>query len=191
MDYLFTLPEVDTSSIALLGFSFGGYLAARASAFEHRLAATICLDGMWSFSNLILSGFPPELAALVKSGAEQQVNAALYSTLSNSSTSSNTRWFFDQGLWAFKATSPFDLLNKTFQYDLTGIMDKIPGPIFLADAEDDMFGKGQGLTLANDLGSRATYHEFLSADGAGEHCALGAANIQNEVVLDWVQGIFE
>jgi pimeloyl-ACP methyl ester carboxylesterase len=185
------LPEVDTSAIALLGFSFGGYLAARASAFEDRLAATICLDGMWSFGTEILSGFPPDLATLVRSGAEQEVNGELDSSLSNSNTSSYIRWFFDQGLFAFKATSPFDFLNKTFQYDLTPILDKIPGPIFLADTQDDMFGKGQGLTLSNDLGSRATYHEFLAADGASEHCSLGAANLENQVALDWVQSVFE
>ncbi|KAF4617999.1 hypothetical protein G7Y89_g15006 [Cudoniella acicularis] len=191
VDYLYTLPEVDTSAIALVGFSFGGYLAARASAFEHRLAATICLDGMHSFSELILGGFPPNLAALVRSGAEQQVNTALASILADPTTATGTRWFFDQGLWAFKTATPFDLLSLTFQYDLANITGQIPGPIFLADAQDDMFGKGQGLYLANQLGSKATYHQFLAVDGAGEHCALGANNIQNQVVFDWVQGIFD
>ena len=36
VDYLLTRPDVDSARIALYGGSFGGYLAPRAAAFEHR-----------------------------------------------------------------------------------------------------------------------------------------------------------
>ena len=41
VDYLLTRRDVDSARIALYGGSFGGYLAPRAAAFEHRLAACI------------------------------------------------------------------------------------------------------------------------------------------------------
>lgn len=47
VDVAVTLPEVDTEKIALVGTSLGGYLAARAAAFEHRLAACVLHDGVW------------------------------------------------------------------------------------------------------------------------------------------------
>lgn len=57
VDYLFTLPNVDTSAIALFGLSFGGFLAPRAAAFEHRLAAVMAVDGIYDFGGEILSKF--------------------------------------------------------------------------------------------------------------------------------------
>ncbi|KAH6664916.1 2,6-dihydropseudooxynicotine hydrolase [Halenospora varia] len=194
VDHLLTMPEVNGSAIVLLGYSFGGYLAPRAAAFEHRLAATICIDGIYSFSDIILGNFPTAISALVKAGNAEKVNSLLAPILADPTTSTATRWFFEQGTWAFKASSPFDLLNQTFSYDLTtptNIVNQIQGPIFIADAQADMFGTGQGNILAGWLGEKATYHLFESVDGAGEHCALGAMNVQNAVVLDWLQDVLD
>lgn len=47
VDLALTLPEADPERLVLLGMSLGGYLAARAAAFEHRLAACILYDGVW------------------------------------------------------------------------------------------------------------------------------------------------
>jgi dienelactone hydrolase len=37
VDYLLSRPDVDPERIALIGLSFGGYLAPRAATAEHRL----------------------------------------------------------------------------------------------------------------------------------------------------------
>lgn len=48
VDYALTRPkEIDSTRIALMGISMGGYLAARAAAFEHRIAAYILNDGVF------------------------------------------------------------------------------------------------------------------------------------------------
>ncbi|WP_422661297.1 alpha/beta hydrolase family protein [Paenibacillus sp. EC2-1] len=49
VDYLTKRPEVISDKIALMGISLGGYLAPRAAAYEHRLAACIANDGLFSF----------------------------------------------------------------------------------------------------------------------------------------------
>ncbi|KAF4624245.1 hypothetical protein G7Y89_g13928 [Cudoniella acicularis] len=98
IDYAFTVPEVDTSAIALLSFSFGGYLAPRESAFEHRFATTICLDGMYSFSAAILPPFGPEFTTLLKTGSVTAVNGIVDKILADPTTTTSTKWFFDQGL---------------------------------------------------------------------------------------------
>jgi hypothetical protein len=48
------------------------------------------------------------------------------------------------GLWAFETTSPFDWLSQPQVYTLEDLVDQIPGPVFIADAQDDMFFKGGG-----------------------------------------------
>ncbi len=63
VDYLIAQPEVDSSRIALLGWSLGGYLAARAAAFEHRIAAVVAVDAVYE----LLPTFPaccPHLCGL-------------------------------------------------------------------------------------------------------------------------------
>ena len=48
VDYALNRPEeIDPKRIALMRISMGGYLAARAVAFEHRIAACILNDGVY------------------------------------------------------------------------------------------------------------------------------------------------
>lgn len=48
IDYLQTRNDVDTSRIALSGSSLGGFYAARAGCYEHRLAGVISHGAIWS-----------------------------------------------------------------------------------------------------------------------------------------------
>jgi hypothetical protein len=52
IDYLETRDDVDTGRIAISGTSLGGYYAARAGSFEHRLAAVISHGAIWSVNEL-------------------------------------------------------------------------------------------------------------------------------------------
>ena len=52
IDYLGTRGDVDMSRIAVCGSSLGGYYAARAASFEHRLAACISHGGVFSIPEL-------------------------------------------------------------------------------------------------------------------------------------------
>jgi dienelactone hydrolase len=47
IDYLATRGDVDMSRIAVCGSSLGGYYAARAGSYEHRLAACILHGAIW------------------------------------------------------------------------------------------------------------------------------------------------
>jgi dienelactone hydrolase len=67
LDYLETRDDVDPSRIAVSGSSLGGYYAARAGSFEHRLAATISHGAIWSVYELWgASGEDHGLAAHIK-----------------------------------------------------------------------------------------------------------------------------
>jgi dienelactone hydrolase len=52
IDYLETRDDVDTSRIAVSGSSLGGYYAARAGSYEHRLAAVISHGAIWDVNEL-------------------------------------------------------------------------------------------------------------------------------------------
>jgi hypothetical protein len=52
IDYLETRDDVDPSRIAVSGSSLGGYYAARAASFEHRLSAAVSHGAIWSIQDL-------------------------------------------------------------------------------------------------------------------------------------------
>ncbi|KAI0881992.1 2,6-dihydropseudooxynicotine hydrolase [Annulohypoxylon maeteangense] len=189
VDYASSRPEVDAKKIGLWGLSFGGYLAPRAAAFEHRLAAVVAFDGIYSFAQGISDQFGPQLAAIYETGNETLFNNVISQVLTNSSFPTSARWAIQQGLWSFNTKSAFQWYKQVQQYTLDGVIQNITAPVFVGDAQADMFFPGQAKMLAEKLGDRATYYLFNSIDGAGEHCSLGAAVLSAQVVLDWFQGI--
>ncbi len=52
IDWLEKRDDVDTKKIAVAGSSLGGYYAARAGCYEHRLAACIAHGAIWSITDL-------------------------------------------------------------------------------------------------------------------------------------------
>jgi dienelactone hydrolase len=52
IDYLETRSDVDASRIAVSGSSLGGFYAARAASYEHRLAAVVSHGAVWSVNEL-------------------------------------------------------------------------------------------------------------------------------------------
>lgn len=52
IDYLETRDDVDTARIGVCGSSLGGYYAARAASYEHRLAAAVSHGAIWSIESL-------------------------------------------------------------------------------------------------------------------------------------------
>jgi dienelactone hydrolase len=52
IDWLASRPDIDASRIAVCGSSLGGYYAARAGCYEHRLAACIAHGAIWAITDL-------------------------------------------------------------------------------------------------------------------------------------------
>ncbi|KAI0385986.1 2,6-dihydropseudooxynicotine hydrolase [Hypomontagnella monticulosa] len=189
VDYAVSRCDVDPKKIGLWGQSFGGYLAPRAAAFEHRLAAVIAFDGLYSFADALFAQFGPELLSLYHTGNQTLFDTTVLSLLASPDVPTSARWAIEQGLWSFNTHSPFEWVRKLEAYTLDGVVENITTPVFVADAQSDMFFKGQARILADKLGDRATYHMFEDIDGAGEHCSLGAAVLSAQVVLDWFQDV--
>ncbi|PVH84080.1 hypothetical protein DL98DRAFT_399245, partial [Cadophora sp. DSE1049] len=191
VDYLYTRHEVDTSAISLLGLSFGGILAPRAAAFEHRLAATMAFDGIYEFGPQFLDAFPAALKVIFEAGNQTAFDTAIagyHAAAEAANTASQFRWFIDQGTWSFNTKSPFDWMTKLQAYTLEDVVDSIPGPIFVADSATDTFFAGQAAKLADKLGEKATYHLFNNDTGVG-HAGIGGFRTQNQVAYDWLQEV--
>jgi pimeloyl-ACP methyl ester carboxylesterase len=173
VDYVLGRPEIDPSRIILLGMSFGGYLAPRAAAFEHRLAACVAIDGLFSMS-------PGEE---VNGGGEGQ-DEQEYKQMMQQSL--QMRWVVGQGMWAMQGTSLLDLLQKMKQYTMEGIADKVTCPTLICDAAEDHFFAGLAKKLYDALTCPKTYFLFTADDAAENHCHVGATYLLNQRVFDWL-----
>ena len=74
VDYLYRRDDVDCKRLALLGNSFGGYLAARAAAFEPRIKALLLDGGIYNAYSSFISQLNPDpsLKKLYESGQKQK-----------------------------------------------------------------------------------------------------------------------
>jgi pimeloyl-ACP methyl ester carboxylesterase len=182
--YCEQLACVDASRIALLGYSFGGFLAPRAAAFERRLAALVCVDGLFDIYQAFTAALPPELKLLID---EQKIDALNRAVAAGMTRNTPIRWAVEHGCWAFQTSTPYAFLECTRSMSLRGLTDQIQCPVLVCDAEDDKFFRGQPDQLADALGARATHRRLTAADAAGEHCHVGASDVINRVVMDWLE----
>lgn len=191
VDYLSNRSDVDMSRLALGGFSFGGTLAPLAASHEHRFAAVLAIDGLWSLQDAIEAQLPAELVAIFNSGNETVFNYVVEEALASPDTPTNFRWLVEQGMWSFATTSPFDWFTRLGEINLDGAVPNITAPVFVGQGQNDDSTRGQPEILAKALGDQGYYYSFRTDLGAGEHCQLGAEAQLSQITLDWLEDIFE
>ncbi len=188
VDYVLGLPTVDPERIALLGISFGGYLAPRAAAFEHRLAACIANGGVFDFmANRLPSGMSRGAAIdgvrSDPSGTNEMMRALM-------EASTDTRWGIENGIFTFRASSPADYYLKALDYSLAGIAEKITCPTLVIDSEGDLWYRGQARQLFDALTCDKTFLNFTAEEGAEDHCQVGSPLLSAQRMFDWLQETF-
>jgi pimeloyl-ACP methyl ester carboxylesterase len=198
VDYLSSRPDVDISKVALLGESFGGALAPLAASREHRLAAVISIDGLYSVQETVFEQIPAAMANAFKTGNAtlfDEVTAVAYQEAVNGEfgeASTEFRWFIDQSLWSFDVTSPFEWLTDLGAYTLDGIYGNITCPVFIGSGQNDTLGRTQAdAAWAAVSPGQGYYYEFMNMYGSGLHCQIGAEPYMNMVIWDWVAGVFD
>ena len=185
VDHLVARPEVDTKRIALLGVSFGGYLAPRAAAFEKRLAACIANGGVLDF---IGPRIPKDMAreqyaSSIRSHPDQ-VNVKMQKLAEQSVAA---RWGQQNGQYTFQASSPADWLIKLLDYDLTPVVRQITCPVLVVDVENERSFPGEAQKLYDTLICPKTWLYFTEEEGAGDHCQTGSPALAQQRIFDWLQ----
>jgi acetyl esterase/lipase len=115
VDSLLRRPEVDPARIALMGISLGGYLAPRAAAFEHRLAALIANDGLYSYH------FSEKARAVTRVAALFGRALAQYTLKQVMQRQTGIRWAIENGMFTFQVGSIWDLIEATESWSLEGV----------------------------------------------------------------------
>jgi pimeloyl-ACP methyl ester carboxylesterase len=188
LDYALTRDqEIDLNQIALMGISMGGYLAARAAAFEDRISACILYNGVYDGYDAFASGFPQSLRLAVENGKVDIVNTVL-GILSD--LDANMRFNLKHGMLTTGTNSPFELIQGSKKYSVKGIAQKIKCPTLVLEAEKDDSFPGQPKKVYDALTCPKKYVLFTTQEGAEEHCQSGAPAISNQRIFDWLDETF-
>ena len=187
VDFAISRPEVDKANIALMGVSFGGYLAPRAASAESRIAACIADPGEFSLFEEMKSRMPPWIARELPNG-NPLVLAGLNLMMRRRVRHVTAGWGLRRGLWVHGVKSPLAYLRLTQDYSLEGLAGRIRCPTLICSAENDDIGVTAD-KLYDALTCEKARLRFLADEGAGEHCESGARTLFNERVFDWLDDV--
>ena len=187
IDYALTRPEIDSAKIALGGWSFGGFLAPRAAAFEHRIAALIADPGQWDEGPAILARLPlTEEQKAAFPNIDPALLAPFEAWLSGPEAPSMLRWsLIQRGFWVNGVDSVYAYAVDFQRYQLSPVAKNIACPTFISKAEDDEVA-AFAPKLYEAITAPKVLVPFTAAEGAGMHCEALARLLYDQRVFDWL-----
>jgi dienelactone hydrolase len=158
LDYLATRADIDMSRVAVCGSSLGGFYAARAACYEHRLAAAISHGAIWSVQEVM--GGPNEDHGLA----------------------AHFKWVFgaDDMRGVYEKAAPFTLHGHLEKMRCPYLVLHGGHDVLAVSQARKVFeyGKSHGLDVTLRL---------LGEDETGaEHCQHDNPTIGQEVIADWL-----
>jgi pimeloyl-ACP methyl ester carboxylesterase len=184
IDHLAARPDVDAARIALIGVSFGGFLAPRAAVFEKRLAACVANGGVLDFIGpRVPKGISRDAFAQLLRSDPVRINTALRERATHDPES---RWSQENGQYTFRASTSAEWLTKVLDYDLTPLAARIECPMLVVDVEHDNSFPGEAKKLYDLLTYQKTWLFFTEDEGAGDHCQTGAPTLAQQRIFDWL-----
>ncbi|MEO6116403.1 MAG: alpha/beta fold hydrolase, partial [Pseudolysinimonas sp.] len=187
MDFTLGLPAVDPTRIAVMGLSFGGYLAPRAATGEHRLAACVSDCGPYDLFDASASRLPGFLAKQLPHG-----NATLLRLLDRLVKGVLSRptagWALRRNLMVHGLSDPLEYFRMAPDYSMKGREHLIECPTFVCSAEGDDLSVNAP-RLYDALRCPKEYVQFAKADGGGEHCESGARTLFHQRAFDWLDRV--
>jgi hypothetical protein len=174
-------PEVDPRRVILAGRSFGGLIAPRGAAGEHRLAAMIVDPGAWDLGEALSSRLGP-LAGLVSDpAADPQFDSLLGIPA--------LRALIAPRMVTHGLTSAREYCADLMRYTNAGTAARITCPSFVTDNETDEVSPGQGRVLFDHLTCPKKFRLFTKAEGAEGHCEGMAPVVFWDAAFNWLDSL--
>lgn len=190
IDYLETIPQVDSTNLALISMSLGGFLGPRATVFEHRLKAQIANAGVvnwYSVYEQVLNEIDPSLLPLL----ETNPNAFDTAVEQIMAVSDFLRWGLIDSMWHHGVDKPSELLRELQLYNIEGMVQNITTATLVVDAEAEE--RGQSLQLYEALPNTPMneYIKFTAEEAAQFHVQPGATAIMTMRMFNWLDEVLD
>lgn len=187
------LDYFDLDDVSLLGFSLGGELVIRATAYEPRVRQVIADDILTDFSEVLMRQVSPAvrlmLTALLKVNAARAVNMLMRRAMRRSLT---IEWGLQQGMHVTGSRSPYEFLQKVRRLRTTDISDRVTQDVLLmAGAEDHYIPLHQFYDQIKTLKNvrSLTARLFTRVEQAQNHCQIGNLALSLKVIVGWLDAM--
>ena len=165
-DYVAQRADVDPARVVIMGYSFGGYYAARIAAFEKRYAAAVAMTALhW------------DLAAWqqrIKEKAQAEGNKVAQSNF--------------QFQWVVGAADADGGIEMAKCFRLQEVAHQITMPFLVTHGANDRVVPAENAQKLYDaVGSqRKTLRVFTAEDGGAEHAHVDNRQVGMDFVADWI-----
>jgi pimeloyl-ACP methyl ester carboxylesterase len=189
VDFALSREDVDEGRLSLIGYSFGGYLAPRAAAFEPRIRACIADSLLVDVAQAWRAAWP----ALLRD-APNGVFDASFSALGRANP--DARWSMDHACWAMGVKHPHEFFKAFEPYALWGLEEKLRCPLLCLFGEDEVAQTDkrtieETVRYLGALQNKRDIHVFPQAEGASAHCQIGGLGQSQAMIFDWLERAFE
>jgi pimeloyl-ACP methyl ester carboxylesterase len=183
VDFALTLPEVDPAKLALVGLSWGGYLAPRGASGEHRLAALVADPGEWDQFKALKDRLPlpSGLTDKIFDHTPVILNPVFKFMLKKRQIS----WALRRIFWVHGVSGPQEYFKIIRQFKISDRVLEITCPTLVCQAEEDDIA-AYAKVLYDHLRCPKTFMLFKAEEGASEHCETGARSLFHQRMFDWL-----
>ncbi|QGY42013.1 alpha/beta fold hydrolase [Pseudodesulfovibrio cashew] len=181
VDYALKRPEVAPGKVALMGLSMGGFLAPRAAAFEHRLAACVANPGQLDLYGAKRPS-PKEWEEMLAdpAGTDRELRALMAKDV-------GFRWWINNGMFTTGAKTPLEFMKVWGEFSLEGVVGNIACPTLVIGSDGDHFlTMDDSRALYDRLKCPKTFLAFHGRNQANRHCQVGALVAGTARILDWL-----
>lgn len=184
VDYALSRLEVDADKLALIGYSFGGYLAPRAAAFEPRIKACIANSLLVNVGAAVSDGGMP-VADKYPGIVDLLFNLAAF-------LKPQVRWILGHARWVMGLKKPSELSKSLGQYTLYGLAGRIQCPLLCLYGKDEIRDYKasnilEALQFIKEVPGATTLYFFSNEEGAGGHCQVAGALRAQAVIFEWLE----
>jgi len=166
-DYVAARVDVDPVRVVVMGYSFGGYYAARIAAFERRYAAGVAFAALhWD-----LAGWQREIKRRHASDPR---------------TTAQSTFHFP---WVMGCPDMDAAIEKAGRFSLAEVAARITCPFLVVHAEDDqVVPVASARRLYDALGSTGKRLKiFTAADGSTYHAQADNRQVGIDYIADWIE----
>jgi len=174
-------PEVDPDRVALVGRSFGGLIAPRGAAGEHRLAAMIVDPGQYDLGAALTSRLGPLMDQVNDPAADPQFDALL--------AIPGLEALFGPRMATHGVTSVRAYCADILRYTNADTVTQVTCPAFVTDNETDQVSTGQGKILFEHLTCPKEFRLFTKEEGAEGHCEGMAPVVFWDAAFNWLDSL--
>ncbi|HTX11256.1 MAG TPA: prolyl oligopeptidase family serine peptidase [Solirubrobacteraceae bacterium] len=186
LDTLLARSDVDSGRVAVIGIGQGGFLLARALAFEHRFTAAVVDPGIVDVVTAWTDRLPSEMRRQLGDRHQSAFDREMHLAELFAPASTETIRFHGEP-YGQNGGSTFRLFLTIAAYHLGDEVQQIDTPLLITESEGEPLWPGQSRQLYARLPGPKEIANFTAHEGAGGHCEPLGQALRESRMFDWLE----